>query len=634
MRRHALALLLALLQLPLLPALAAAPSATGPDADGAWTLAFDVSRDAAGRADAALQVEREDADGSASGSRELGNVDLPAGRSRFETSFLPAEGAGRYTVGLVLDGATADTVSFDVVDAGASRTFVFDVAEAPTYLNLTNDAVNDDGKLKAPGDAVITRATLSDANGVSELDGVRWSVEQAGVEVDGGLMTLAASAGATSASIEHRYDHTPIPAGLFTLRLRATKEGQTTAQATRTFAIKDAPPTFVSGAIPNVTPDEDVDLAPAIVLADKNGALGPGPLEARAYRASTRVEGAGFNTTLGAPTRLADAEGAARWSYPLALHVPARAAAGSYRVSLYANNTLLASLPYEVLALPTLRSATASIVDGRLAIAVNSSGEGILTARLTDGAGASTTTSADLPTSTLSLDAPRRGVALRWSVELRARSGGPVLAERNGTWSAPLDGPEVRLATVHARGRLPAVWSVSTDPWDATKARADIVFTRWDGAAEPALNASYANGKLRVDGPSSLAAGRYHARMVLTWANGSASEASWEFETGPWVELALGEPVVSGRNATLAVRNAGGVTVTRLVVEAQPAARVSLRIGNATLAGRDANGRALFTGFSLAPGAEAQLKVELPDGPRPAGRNVVAVRVLARVELA
>ncbi|HVM45989.1 MAG TPA: hypothetical protein VM582_08655, partial [Candidatus Thermoplasmatota archaeon] len=88
-----------------------------------------------------------------------------------------------------------------------------------------------------------------------------------------------------------------------------------------------------------------------------------------------------------------------------------------------------------------------------------------------------------------------------------------------------------------------------------------------------------------------------------------------------------------GRNATLALRNDGGVAVGRIVVETEPHATVRLlrdgRLSAPTLAG----GRATFA-TTLAPGEEAALRVELGDGPMRAGRHDVAVRVLARVSLA
>lgn len=624
-------LVLLLLPLPLPGAGASDPGAAGPDEHGAWSLAFDVSRAEAGAVTARLEIVREDADGARSATREIGERELPAGDSRQEFPFLPAEGAGRYTVALVLDGVRADEVAFDVEEAGASREIAFDVADEPTWLNITDDEVNAPGKLKSPGEALITRATLSDANGLTGFDGVRWSLERGGLTIDSGTLPLTAPADATSAPVELRYDRAPLAAGSYVLRLAANERGGPVAQTVRTFAIREVTPTFVSGSIPDVIPDEGRVVTAIITLADRNGAVGPGALDPRVYRGSSRAEGAGVTATLGAPTALPDVAGAARWAYPLELRIPARAPPGTLRVSLYHNDSLLSALPFEVRALPSLRSVVSSVEAGRLVLSANATGDGILTAKLRDAAGTEVSTvSADL-TARIELDPPKRGEPLRWTLELRARAGGPVLAERNGSWTAPLGGPEIRLTLAHPGKRLPATWVVEGADVDIEAAQARVVFTRWDGANESALSARFANGRVRVDGPRDLPAGRYHAHLVLTWPNGTASEARWEIEAGPWIELTLGAPIVDATEARVPVENVGGLSISRLVVEATPPARVSLRVGNATFVARDIGGRQVFSGFALAPGELGELHVALPPGPRAAGRASVALRVMARL---
>lgn len=630
-RRGPLLLCLLLLATPSPSALAGV--ASGPDAEGAWVLTFQITRDGAGPAVLALDVRREGDAEVVTSTRELGTADLPAGPSTREVAFLPAEGAGRYLVGLLVDGQRVDEVAFDVEQAGASRVIGFNVPDEPTHLQLTNDEVNTDGKTKSPGEALLTRAVVADANGLGELDGVIWRVERAGTLVETGIIPPP-EPNATSHAFELRYDRAPLAAGGHALTIEARKAGTVVAAATRTFVIREVAPTFVAGALANVTPDVDQWQNVTITLADRNGPVGPGALDARVYRGSARAEGAGVAATLDAPVRAADAAGAGQSLVPLALRVPARASAGAYRVSLYHDAALLVSLPFEVRALPTLRGVQATPGGGRLLLDVDTSGEGFLQARLEDGQGASTRLAAPATNATrFDLAPPRRGEPLRWSVELLAREGGALIAERNGTWTPPLDGPSLALAPLTTRGRLPAAWRVDASGWSVEGANATFRFTRWDGAAEPTLRGEVAGARVRVHAPPDLAPGRYTGSLILEYANGSASEARWSFDAGAWLELELGEPAVQGRVANVPVENVGGVTVGRILVEVEPRARVSLLVDGRTLPPRGAGERAIFDGFTLAPGATATLRVEVPEGPARAGRHAVVLRVLARAEV-
>ena len=394
MLRRVVVVALVLSLLPYPPAAAAhtlAVGVSGPDPDGAYTLTYDIHRDAARSATLALDVARTDADGTRTGVRDLGAASLPAGTTRRDIPFLPAEGPGRYVVALVVDGARGGELAFDVDDATATAALRFQVPDEPTLLTLANDSVNADGKLKSPGDPLLTRGTLSDGNGLADIQAFTWSVERAGEDARAGALALPSNG--TSWSFEHRFDASPFEAGNYTLRLRALKGDAAVATVARTFAIREVAPTFVEGALANVTPDEAVTQTVSVVLADKNG-VPEHALESRVYRASTRMENAGFAASLGTPTRLADVDGAARTAYPLTLRVPERATPGAYRVSLYADGALLGSLPFEVRALPTLTSVNATAREGRLTFDTRGVGEGVLIARLTDGAGASSLTSA------------------------------------------------------------------------------------------------------------------------------------------------------------------------------------------------------------------------------------------------
>lgn len=635
-RLRALALLFLVLSLPLPTAVAGASAigvaAQGPAEDGSFSLLYDVEMTTAASVAVALHVLREDADGTLAGARDLGTRELAAGSTRLNLSFLPGEGAGQYTVGLVLDGIRAAELSFAVEDATSSRTVGFDIPDEPTYLNLTAEDVNADGKLKSPGEALITRAQISDRNGLADVDGVLWRVERAGVASHEAALVWAPG-DALTAGLEVRFDRAPIAAGNHTMRLVAHRGGVEVAATMRTFAIREVAPTLAAGALVNVTPDEIRTQDAFFVLADKNG-MPNGTMEARVYRGSTRVESAGFSATLGAPMRGEDVDGAARITYPLTLVTPTGAAAGSYRVSLYHDSALVGSLPFDVLPLPTLRNVNATALGNSLRLDVEGSGDGILAATLSDANGTAANATAPLVngSAALTLPAPRQGTSYAWTLTLRAREDGPTLETRTGNWTAPLDGAPLRVTPLFVRSRLPASWTIDADR-DMVDASPTWRFTRWDGVDEPRLVGQLNGSRARVSSPTDLPAGRYTALLRVDWPDGSASEASWSFDAGPWVELALGEPVVSGREARISVRNAGGIAVERLIVESDPLASLELRIGNASHQPTPTAGRSQFHGAPLAPGEEAELVVRLPEGALRSGRHDVPVRVLAKVAL-
>lgn len=632
------ALLLSLLILPALappPAGAsgaAAVAAVGPDADGAWSLLYDVHRDAPGHAALALDVRRDDLGNETRAARDLGAHDLPAGVTRWNATFLPAEGAGRYTVALLVDGAPQASLAFDVEEpSGDARRVEFDVPDEPTRLNLTRDSVNADGKAKLPGEAVVTRARVEDANGLEELDGVRWQVEKDGALVAEGALAVDAATGGAAAALEHRFERAPLAAGEHRVVLQAVKGGAVVASAARTFVVRDVAPALLPATLPPVAPDADATLDARLVVADRNGAPGAGALEARVYRGSARAETSGVAASL-AQADLAQAEplppadGAGQAALSLRVHVAARAPAGAYRVSVYANGSLLGAVPLDVLALPTLADVAAEPAPDGLRLVARGSGNGTLRATLSDGAGGRTLLAAPFAdgAGALTLTPPSARGPLAWSLELAAKPGGAALDARNGTWERAADGPPLDVTPLR---RL--AWRV--EGADLAGARVEVEVTRWDGAPEPALKARVAGNAVRLDAPPALAPGRYHARLVATFPDGAASEASWSFEAGPWMRVALGEPVVEGREARVPVRNEGGVPVRALLVEVEPdVARPLLDAGGAApVEGQPVGGSRWRFRAALEPGQEAALVLRLPDGPLPAGARPVAVRVLA-----
>lgn len=645
--RSRVLLLILLLTIPTTGAASAATGveARGPDEQGAFDLVFDLARDAEGSSTLALEVNAtDDAGATTQGRRDLGARTFPAGTTRWNVSFLPAEGVGDYVVRLLVDGLAQASLSFRVDRDATGARLVFDVPDEPTEVALTSDTVNADGKLKSPGETVTTRGTVRDGNGVAELDRVAQRLySPEGALVEETTLALDVAANGTSAAFEGRLARSPLAAGTYRVQVAALKRGVEAASVQRTFIAREVAPVLLAGAAQNVTPDEASRQALGVVLGDRNGAPGEGRLEARVYRGSTRAEGLGVaaafpdgsnETALSSGARLADADGYGRTAYDLALDVPARAPAGSYRVSLYTGGALLASLPFEVRALPALTNVTVTPAGSALHVNATGTGDGLLRVALADGKGASTTLVVPFQAgrATASLDAPSRERALSWNATLLAREGGPGVDWREGTWQRPGDGPALEVTPPRAGARLPATWRVAAPGWDLASAQASVRLTRWDGAAATGIQANYTDGRVTLTAPPTLEAGRYHAALVLTFPNGTSSEASWSFEAGPWVRVQLGEANVTGREARLAVANTGGLTVDRLVAEAHPeSAQVALVVDGQERAGSPVGkGRWSFPGLGLAPGEEAQLVVRLPAGPLPAGARPVEIRLLAQ----
>ncbi|MEA3201883.1 MAG: hypothetical protein QOE90_3311 [Thermoplasmata archaeon] len=626
--------ILALLLLTPLAPFAAAGSATpaqalGPDANGGWSLLYDVMRESAGQATASLDVTAE----GLHATRDLGTLDLPAGATRLSFAFLPAEGPGDYAVSLVLDGAASAPLSFHVEGSdGGSATLAFDVPDEPTYLNLTGDSVNADGKLKAPGDDVITRGTLHDGNGLADLDpALRFTVEGPGYHAEGAL-PLPATPNATDVSLEHRWHDSPLPNATFRLTLSATRHGIALANLTRTFVVKDVAPALAPIALANVTPDADLTIPVDVLLADRNGAPGAGTLEAKLFRGSaaatgltaTFANGASLvDLAQGAP-RGVTSEGAGLTAYPLTLRVPAGAAPGPVRLSLVLNGATLGSATLNLSALPTLAALNATQQGGALAFDANGTGDGILRLRLGNAA-------QDVPfvggAAHASLAPPSDAASLPWNATLLARADGPALAWREGVWTRAT--PNLTLAPAHGLPRLPATWSLAAPGWDLAGASGNVTVLRWDGALEPNLTARVEGGNVTVEGPPTLAPGRYTLALRVTFANGTVGTVNTTFDAGPWVRVGLGAPVLAGRQASLALANAGGLAVRRVVVETRDNLTVSLVVNGTTLAPRVASPGRLVFDVTLAPGDQATLVARLPDGPLPSGTRATALRVLA-----
>lgn len=635
-------LALCLLLLPLVPAPTAAASAPapldaqGPDEEGAYLLSYLVARDADGPASLSLQVRREDGAGVVSSVRDLGARPLSAGDQRLDIPFLPVEGPGDYEVALAVDGLAGAPLRFAVENGGGGDArFAFQVPDEPTEILLTSDSVNADGKVKSPGEAVVTRATLRDGNGLADVGAARYVVESEGRRLDEGAISFDADG--TSAPLEVRWARSPAPAGAYRMTLLALRDGQVLANASRTFVVKDVAPVLAGGNLTPALAGRASTLATEALVADRNGAPGPGALEARVYKASVRMEPQGFRAELASASPRDDLDGHGRTAYPLRVTVPREAAAGLYRVSLYADATLVGSLPFEVRAAPTLADVHVEPApEGVLRVVARGMGEGHLRVEVVDGAGAHVHGGAPFaagagevafPLPPSSWSAP-----LRWTLTLSLAEGGDALETREGTWTPEAAGPALRLVARHVTPRLPAAWQVEAPGWDLAQAQATVVLTRWDGAPATALSARLDGDALRVLGPADVEPGRYDATLRLVFPNGTRAEASWSFEAGPWMRVQVGEPVVQGREARVPVRNDGGLPVRRLVAEVAPdVATAVLVVDGVEHEARPgvAGGRRAFAGFELAPGASAELVLRLPPGPLPAGPREARVRVLA-----
>ncbi len=307
-------------------------------------------------------------------------------------------GAGTYALVARFTSARAEGTSeearvtaVDAASADASLAVRATIADAPTGLALTTDSVNA-FRAKAPGDAIITRFTVSDANGLDDIRSLRVRYEREG---DGGtwrfIMESVIDVGVrewseTAAEFEDRFAYSPLPVGAYRARVIATSRANATFEVSRAFNMTDARPTA------RLDPFEPAHLGPGhgghvrttLSLADRNFGTteddAPAPpaftaLEARLYRASTRVPWA---VSLGPRVEngsvildLSDhaaangtfvyrvEDGAGVLAVPVEVDVPAGAGEGTYRVSVYERDRsgdarLLASANFAVGALPTI----------------------------------------------------------------------------------------------------------------------------------------------------------------------------------------------------------------------------------------------------------------------------------------
>src|SRR5438552_3331306 len=358
-----------------------------------------------------------------------------------------------------------------------------------------------DALAAAPARPAPVNPTGPDGNGLAELDAPAWRVDGLTIGfADGGTMEWTPNG--TSASLEHRYARSPLAVGTYRLTVLATKGGSTVASASRTFVIRDVATTMEpAAALANITPDIDASVGVGLVLADKNGAPLDAPIEARVFHGSTRAESSGLVATLHAPFAIPDADGNGRATFPMHVAVPALAAPGAYRVSIYVNSSLVGSVPFNVTALPTLTGVVPTGSQARLQLDATGTGDGLVTAALTDGDGTtvSTTTAFRNGSASFTIDAPAASGSYAWNVTLRAHEGGLILGARNGTWLRAE--PRLVLTTLR-NGPRSFSWGVDAPGWDLSGAAATLAIARWDGTPETSFNAAVDTTGLRLAAPS------------------------------------------------------------------------------------------------------------------------------------
>lgn len=574
---------------------------------------------------------------------------------------------GRWVAGesapLALDVARATDPSSDVP-------IVAIVPDAPLTIALMADTVNADGKLKRPGEELVTRVRLADGNGLSALARVTFEVLREGAVVNVTDSALPADRWArTTLDLENRFASSPMSAGPYTMRIRAWNDSGPAAVATRTFAIRPvrADTATVTLEASSVLTDRAWTLAGSAALGSK-GWERPvdvdGILQVRVYRGTTQVawEARAGNVTgptpLLAPLAGSDharsgAHGTA--TLPIAVTVPA-GAAGSYRVNvLWSANatdtaTSLASWMLVAEAAPTigrLESAgeprSGSQLPIAFAVTEGANFENVTFSLLTESVNVADRTGIVNLTVPAGLAA---GSPLRLLAEVRA--AGRVVSTRaldlevansppGAILRAALDGvPMERLRILPGAGREIRVGIATFDANGDAPIVESLALLDWNGRAvaetSPIAREGGAEGVL--DLPATLPPGAYRLVARVRDAEGAKGEASLPALVGGWAAV-RGYPtslVVTGGMlvGTLRVENVGTVPLTALAADVDGAGPLSraatLRLGAAS----SAEGAPLALGTPLAPGEGLTLSVEVPLDPRDGpGRYAGTVRILA-----
>lgn len=301
------------------------------------------------------------------------------GRRTIEVPWTARHGPGTYAVAARLDGPSTEPWSTDleivVPEPPENASLDLDVTvEGPgPSVALTSDSVNDDGKRKRPGQALITRLTVEGAPTV-DVTVLRPVGNRAVVLADETLEVPE------DGRVEHRFSHPVLPKGPLAVVAQAGN-----ASVGRTAEILDAATTAtVAGPVEILGDGRPIDLV-ARFQDDNLGSTpaDPGPVWGLPDVTWTVFRGSrpapGWNVTLGpfdgGPeglaelSRLAWPHGAA-WAnvtdgqadVPVTLTPPPDAADGQYRLSLYEGDTRddrLGGLTFELASTPHVELAAA-----------------------------------------------------------------------------------------------------------------------------------------------------------------------------------------------------------------------------------------------------------------------------------
>jgi len=239
------------------------------------------------------------------------------------------------------------------------------VEDAATGLRLVNDSVNADGKVKSPGDALVTRVEVSDANGLDDVatlsfryfrgtaEGRRLVAERAFEGLDGGDRNR------TTVLVEDRFAVSPLKDGSYVANVTAVSRAGRLVHVERTFVIRDVAPTLVGWGVPT-TAAPGAAIETVARVGDANFGAGPldpvpvtalGTLTLKAFRGSAAAPGwmLRLNGTEGTASGVAVSlatlpstspavsteGGLGVLAVPVVAVPPPEAAEGQYRLSLY-----------------------------------------------------------------------------------------------------------------------------------------------------------------------------------------------------------------------------------------------------------------------------------------------------------
>lgn len=503
------------------------------------------------------------------------------GNATLEGSFVAAHGAGRYEAILrVGDGASAPVVvELDApAPATASTTVTWDGVSSSAALTLTSDPVNADGKLKSPGEDVVTRFAAEDAGGLEGDLKVEVRAED-GRRVASERLPLPSG---TRASLEHRIGLSPLAVGNYTLTVSSDA-----SSIARTFTIKDAAAVVADvEAAPRVRAGRSWDAT--FVVGDRNldeAGRAAGALTAKLYRATTAVawtlrseaeSGAGAvpldlsGATAEDPTWRVD-DGFGTVERVVTVDVPADARLGTYRVAVLRGSEKIGEATFDVVPPPNL---TVRVLQARpgggIGLAGTASGVDVVRVEVAGAAAATREVPVEAGAFAVEVPLPR---GVRAGVPLHVRVvGDDVAVEADAlVENAP---PEAVLEVRHAGASAPrrvlpgarlAVAATADDAnGDSTSVRVRLL------DADGREVAASVDGALDV--PSDLPRGAYTVEAVATDEAGASGSARHGVDVGAWVEAGFVGGEVRARRvggaleAAAVVANTGNVDVREAVL--------------------------------------------------------------------